>query len=649
MLARLLAAIALSLLAAPLGAGAQPVAAPAAAPAPLEAYGRLPQLEEVTISPDGTKIAFITWVGDSRRLHVQQIGGPALAAVGLQDQKVRDVRWGSPNHLLITTSTTGRVCTLCDKAENFMVQAYNVSTRKFTIMMATTNGAVGAFVNGPPMIRRVNGQDIVLVNGYREERRGGETWWVTSPFRVNLDTGHGVLFDFNYGVMDEKGYVVASDEYHQANGRWRLVAFEGRTLRELVAVDGATLDPPALLGYGLTPGTVLMSSVRDDERVFHEVSLRDGARTPFEVPIAGGEPIFDPRTDKLLGYYGLIGNEYRYQYLDPDLQAGWARVNVTFKGRNPRIVSWTPDRKRAIILTSGPTDTGVYYFMDFATNQASELGPQYAGIRPDQIHEVRYVTYKAADGLDIPAYLTLPRGREARGLPLVVMPHGGPHSRDEPGFDWWAQALASRGYVVLQPQFRGSDGYGGAFMRAGFGQWGRKMQSDLSDGVRWLAGQGMVDPKRVCIMGASYGGYAAMAASPLEPGVWRCAVAVSGVSDLKRMLTEERRQAGAENSLLVRFWKRYLGAERSADHLSDISPVNLAARYDAPILLIHGKDDLVVPYHHSEALARALQRAGKPVEFVTLQGEDHWFSRSATRSQMLSAAVAFVERHNPPN
>jgi dipeptidyl aminopeptidase/acylaminoacyl peptidase len=262
---------------------------------------------------------------------------------------------------------------------------------------------------------------------------------------------------------------------------------------------------------------------------------------------------------------------------------------------------------------------------------------------------VRSIHYAARDGLDIPAYLTLPPGvTDPSGLPLVVLAHGGPASRDVAGFDWWAQALASRGYAVLQANFRGSTGYGRAFLEAGYGEWGRKMQTDLSDGVRWLAAEGIIDPARVCIVGASYGGYAAMAGLTLDSDVYRCGVSVAGVSDLRRMVNWEAEQARHKNNQTVRYWNRFMGAARLNDRALDaLSPAFLAASVDSPLLLIHGRDDTVVPIEQSRVMAEALRRAGKPVEFVELPGEDHWLSRSATRQQMLAETVRFLEVNNP--
>ncbi len=259
------------------------------------------------------------------------------------------------------------------------------------------------------------------------------------------------------------------------------------------------------------------------------------------------------------------------------------------------------------------------------------------------------VAWKAADGLDLHGVLTLPPGRPPHGLPLVVLPHGGPEARDYPDFDWLAQAFAARGYAVFQPNFRGSDGYGSEFRDAGFKQWGRKMQTDISDGVADLAKQGLVDPKRACIVGASYGGYASLAGVTVQQGLYRCAVADAPVADLSDFLAYAGERAGYYTGA-TRYWNAYMGSTSERDpSLRAISPVQLADRADAPILLIHGKDDTVVPISQSQAMLAALKAAGKPAQMVTMPDEDHWLSREQTRISMLTAAVAFVEKYDPPN
>jgi dipeptidyl aminopeptidase/acylaminoacyl peptidase len=203
---------------------------------------------------------------------------------------------------------------------------------------------------------------------------------------------------------------------------------------------------------------------------------------------------------------------------------------------------------------------------------------------------------------------------------------------------------------VLQPQFRGSSDIAKGHVEAGYGQWGRKMQSDLSDGVRALAKKGQIDPARVCIMGASYGGYAALAGAVFDASVYRCAVSLAGPSDLRRMLAYERETMSGANNDVLRYWDRFMGAKSPNDpSLDDLSPALHADKAVIPILLIHGKDDTVVNFDQSAEMLKALKRAGKSAELVTLKGEDHWLSRGETRLQMLTAAVDFLEKHNPPD
>jgi dipeptidyl aminopeptidase/acylaminoacyl peptidase len=216
-------------------------------------------------------------------------------------------------------------------------------------------------------------------------------------------------------------------------------------------------------------------------------------------------------------------------------------------------------------------------------------------------------------------------------------------------FDWWAQAFASRGYAVFQPNFRGSAGYGTAFRNAGFGQWGRKMQTDISDGVAALAQQGLIDPKRACIVGASYGGYAALAGVTVQNGLYRCAVSVAGVAHPAGMISDAEQATLSDNSA-ERYWRAFMGAPRHAEAaLAPVSPDMLAAHADAPILLIHGQDDTVVPIDQSRGMESALRQAGKPVELVVLPTADHWFLHEDMRLAMVTRSVAFVEKYDPPD
>lgn len=296
-----------------------------------------------------------------------------------------------------------------------------------------------------------------------------------------------------------------------------------------------------------------------------------------------------------------------------------------------------------LVRTSGNGDSGTWYIVDIRELAAKAFGVERPSIGPDQVGPISVFSYTAGDGLEMDGILTLPPGREAKDLPVVIYPHGGPAGQDDPEFAWLAQAFASRGYAVFQPNFRGSTNRDESFRRAGNGEWGRRMQTDLSDGMAALAKERIVDPSRACIMGASYGGYAALAGVTLQQDLYRCAVAVAPVSDLKLMYDTEYSESGesrvVKNSLLEQ-----LGPRSS---LEEISPRRFAHKADAPILLIHGRDDTVVPFEQSQKMADALKDSGKPYRLVDLGNEDHWLSLSETRKRMLEAAMAFVQEYNP--
>jgi len=357
-------------------------------------------------------------------------------------------------------------------------------------------------------------------------------------------------------------------------------------------------------------------------------------------------PVFDPVSGKLIGMHHLAGDDDRYTFFDRNDQAIWDATARSYPGQRLTLVSMSADHRKLVVQADSPTDGPAYAIVDLAAHKADWISNRFGALKPEDIAPRQAIAFKAKDGTPLTGYLTLPRGREPKGLPLIVLPHGGPSARDEPGFDWWAQAMASQGYAVLQVNYRGSYGFGWDFLSAGFGEWGRKMQTDLSDGVRYLVAQGQIDPARVCIVGASYGGYAALAGATLDPGVYRCAVSVAGLSDLPRFVTWSK---AVSDVSAERYWDRFMGAKDPADpHLVDISPADHVNASTVPILLIHGKDDTVVPFDQSQIMAEALRRAGRPVDFVVLNHEDHWLSHGDTRLQMLQAVAAFLAAHNPP-
>ncbi|MFZ4688933.1 MAG: alpha/beta hydrolase family protein [Polymorphobacter sp.] len=623
----------------------------AVAAPPITAYGQLPGISSVEISPDGTKFAAI--IGNETRAEIQlrNLGDNKLiAATPTERAKVRSLQWAGPDHLLATTSTTAAVAGLDGpRREWFSVHDYNLTTSKWKGLLNNVEGAMNV-ISGSPTALVLEGKPVLIVPGISFPGSTG----TSTLYKVMLDSGRAVQQEIGNTntsdwVIGPDGKAVARADYTERGGEWRLF-LRPQSSWERGYTEVAPVDAPSLISLGRDSGTVLVSTRKTGEYQVHEVAVADGSWSPPKPELDGDSMITDPATHTLIGTvdYGFEG--ISYNFLSEADQKLWRSLSKAFPGEIVSLASWSNDRMTAIVEVDGPINGDAFFVVDRKAKTAKWLADRYPGVTAADVGLVKPFTYKAADGMEIPAYLTLPPGvKVAKGLPLIVLAHGGPASRDYPGFDWWAQAIASRGYAVLQPQFRGSAGFGAAHRDAGFGEWGRKMQTDLSDGVRVLVADGSVDPKRVCIAGASYGGYAALAGATIDPGPYRCAASVAGVSDLRRMLNAEVSDAGGSRNSTLRYWKRFMGAASESDpKLDAISPLRLATRAKMPVLLIHGKDDTVVPYDQSTTMEKALKAAGANVEMVTLASEDHWLSRSTTRIQMLTAMVGFLEKHNPP-
>jgi dipeptidyl aminopeptidase/acylaminoacyl peptidase len=316
-------------------------------------------------------------------------------------------------------------------------------------------------------------------------------------------------------------------------------------------------------------------------------------------------------------------------------------MEKNFPGQSVAIMSRDAAGKTYVIETQGPRNPPVLSLYKTDTRQVSTIDEAYPALNPADLGEVKPYPYKARDGLDIHAYLTLPPGKAPKNLPLVVFPHGGPEARDAMTFDWWAQAMATRGYAVLQPNFRGSSGYGWNFVAAGDGEWAQKVQTDVQDGVLKLIADGTVDPKRICIVGASYGGYMALAGATYSPDLYACAVSFAGVSDLERVVDENSSWESEGASV----WRRRIGADKDESKLKSAAPATYPQLVKIPILLVHSEKDVTVPIKQSAIEEEALKDAGKQVEFVTLDGDDHYLEFGETRTKLLKEVDRFLSAH----
>jgi len=627
-----------------------------AAPPPLEVYGNLPKTEDLALSPNGKLTAVVNTIGDDRLLVISDVDGDgtALMTAKVGGARVNGLEWADNDHLLVYTHKT-RWLSIYEQP--FLQAAVLKPVAKTIKALLPLSGSHLSAIYGRYGFAQLSGHvygyyGVVPMDPYTDTSQ--PAGWLTQRYpnfcRVDLDTG--AISTINHGnsaspkwVIDATGQILAESEYLSRNGNWGLYR-PGSLSGPLIS--GHADFGFATLGMGRSPGTVLVRTSDKDE-VISEVRMADGQIDDF-LPAGKVDRLYFSSQTHLLQAAEVVGNDDPIVTFDPVLERHMLSIRKAFPGKFLTLISISADLNRIVVKVSGGDLSGTWQLIDFGSKKAKPLADAYPDIPDGMVGEVKAINYKAADGLMIPAILTLPTGRAARALPLVVLPHGGPEAVDRPGFDWWAQGFASRGYAVLQPNFRGSDGYGIQFRNAGFGEWGRKMQTDLSDGISFLASEGIVDPKRVCIAGGSYGGYAAIAGVTLQHGIYRCAASFGGVTDPGTLMRRNEDRAGrAYVDAMMRFWDSYLDNRDGSRSYGALSLVSHAVDADAPILLIHGDRDTVVPLAQSENMKSALKRAGKPVEFVRLDGEDHWLSASATRLQMLKAMVAFVEKYNPPD
>ncbi|WP_284125811.1 alpha/beta hydrolase family protein [Parerythrobacter aestuarii] len=617
---------------------------------PLEAYGDLEAVESAEISPTGRFSAMVMTVGGERQVLVFDATGAPVQRFVIGDTKVRWIEWVGDSAILLVRSETGRVGRLYGnrKREWFRANVIPLDPNGEIISVFANQRNIANAIVGYHGVRQVDGRWLGYFGGFMKGRSSGEGERILNGnpalFAVDLTTGKAnqVAYPSQYPIgrdwqVGANGKVAATLETNYENGDWKIEGPSGQR----IASGNSPRGSIGLVGLGAGGDTIIYSTFNEDE----ESAVR------YEVPLNGGEAteVYDVRVRQ------WIRNSYDGRVLGAitpwgDVRMADAATEETlektlglFSRVHQTLADNTPDMGTVIVRTSGNYDSGSWYRVDTTTGQRMLMGLERPAIQGPAIGKISTFEYSASDGLEMDAILTLPPGKPAKGLPVVVMPHGGPTAHDSPVFDWWAQAFASRGYAVLQPNFRGSTHKGEAFRAAGDGEWGRKMQTDISDGLAALAEAGIADARRACIVGASYGGYAALAGVTLQNDIYRCAVSVNGVADLRTMF---RDALTGSRTIFRNSVEQYFGKDADLDALS---PTKLADRADAPVLIIHGRDDTRVPYEQGLRMEDALADAGKDVSFVTLEGEDHFLSSAATRKQTLLESVNFVIRHNPPN
>ncbi|MEZ5920476.1 MAG: prolyl oligopeptidase family serine peptidase [Parvularculaceae bacterium] len=625
---------------------------------PIEAYGELPSVRSLDISPDGKHFAFLSRKDEGDYFVIAEYGKGAIGGGSTRDVKARTIYFTDDEHaVIIASETTGNVF-WGGKWENSSAFSFNIKTNRFGTLLKGYDDLYQFQGGLGRIIGKADDEPSVFMPAYI----GSQVR--VSPFygllKANLNSssaklvsrGSKTAFDW---FVNPNGVILAREDFDDRDNTYRVFTEKGGDIRLIYQEKGVDVSVGAKYSViGVMPDdSALVVASRTPGQEYSELR-----KMSFDGTIS--EPIFNRDDATIVGTVKdlnrrLLGVRYggvraQYGFFDQSLANDMNSLAGLFTQDVVRIAGWTEDKQKILIEVEGGATTPSYMIYDRDSKQIARLAQKYELINDDDINPVYTIEYKARDGLKIPAIVTFPRGTgTGQKLPLIVIPHGGPSSHDEVGFDWMAQYFASRGYLVLQPNFRGSDGFGSSFLYAGYGEWGRKMQDDITDGVELLTRKQWADPARVCIVGGSYGGYAALAGGAFTPDNYKCVIAIAPVADLKSMLQQIKINSGSSSGT-YEYWSKLIGDIRSdAAGVEAISPADHANAFKAPVLLIHGKDDSVVPYVQSLKMRDALKASGKSVELVTLKEEDHWLSKSDTRLQTLKAMDSFVRKTIGPS
>jgi len=625
-----------------------------APPDPLAvAFGTMPTLWDVRMSPNGAKASFL-------QMHPEEL--PIAAVLDLGTGKV---------NLVLASTRDGFNLQWCDWAnDERLLCSFSAVSREFGAFLVTRLVAVNADGSDMKVLlqRQAEGSYSQFLDGvvdwlvddskhvlveipnwmpgsidvFRPARASAKGFSVrpidiySGDTGIPVETQAGLVGWMSDGRGSPRLYWRMNDTYV----RWRFRRSGEDKWHRLHKAKVSDLDDHYYpVGFGADPDQLLVLKPHEGRLALWAVDLK--GKKDDEVVFA--HPQVDVGDTLTLGRFkrivaiGYSTDQPHWHFFDKEIEKISAALSEYTSGKTIELFDESWDRRYYIVRVSSDTDPGTYYRFDTKEKKLLRLSPQNPLLESQSLSPVTPIRYPARDGTEIPAYLTLPKGSDERPLAAVILPHGGPESRDYWGFDWIAQFFAAKGYAVLQSNYRGSGGYGSEWAgEGGFRDW-RTAIDDLADGAQYLVDQGIADRARICIVGWSYGGYAALMSGVEEPDRYRCVVSIAGVTD-PAMLIEDNRYAWSRAAI-----RKFIG--RDAEVVNRGSPLKRASEIKAPVLLFHGDDDVNVRVHHSQKMASALEGAGKTVEYTEYEGVQHSIRSNRDRIDMLDKIGAFLDAH----
>ena len=600
-----------------------------------------PEISGAQLSPDGKFLSFIKPYQGTRNLWVKELRAPFTSARPMTSEQARPVRtyfWSRDGKYLLYAQDKGG-------DENFNIYAVNPAgapaagqavpaARDLTGLKGVQVQILNVPLTDPNTLYiGLNDRDKAWHDLYKLNLATGEK----TLMRPNTDRISSWVFDWNNQLrLAARANPDGSTEWLRVEGN-QLAPFYKTSIDELSAVEGFAKDNQH----------VYLTTNRGAARNLTEIVLLDpatGQEQPYQADplkrVDVGGLVLSEKTHEPV-FVSFEDDRLRRVWKDKAFEQDFANVGRQLPGLDVVPVSNTTDERLWLLSASSATQPSVAYLFD---RQTKQLTKQYA-TRP-QLHaadlaDMNVVRYKSSDGLEIPAYLTLPKGVAAKSLPIMILPHGGPWARTAYGFNALHQFLANRGYAVLSPNFRASTGYGKQFLNAGNGEWGRKMQDDLTWGVQYLVAQGIADPQRVGIMGGSYGGYATLAGVAFTPDLYSAAVAIVAPSNLTTLLNAipPYWEAGRKQ-MYTRMADP--GTEAGRADLARMSPLGSADKIKTPLLVVQGANDPRVNKAEADQIVVALRDRHYPVQYLLAPDEGHGFARPVNNMAMYAATEKFL-------
>jgi dipeptidyl aminopeptidase/acylaminoacyl peptidase len=596
---------------------------------PLEDFFRNPETTAYDLSPSGELIAFLKPVENRLNVFVQKkSGGDATQITHVTDRDIQGFFWKGEKYLAYIKDDAGD-----ENYHVYVARSDGSGERDITPFEGVK----------AQIIDDLEDQATDLIVGLNKRNRE-----IFDAYRLNVETGELELVAENPGNIaswktDHDGNVRAATSTDGVNTSllyrktehdpWKPVLTTN--FKEVFSPKFFTFDNRNLYG---------ISNIGRDKTAIIEFDLEHARETRvlFETPEVDASGLYYSRKRKVITWGSYTTWKEERKYFDPITEQLYKTLEQKLPGYDVHIISANRNEDVFIVRTITDRSLGSFYLFDFNSGELTKLADRNPWLKPDELVEMKPVSYTSRDGLTIHGYLTLPRGAAPTNLPVVVNPHGGPWARDEWGFNPEVQFLSNRGYGVLQMNFRGSTGYGRKFWEAGFKQWGLSMQDDITDGVQWLIDRGIADSRRVAIYGGSYGGYAVLAGLVKTPDLYAAGVDYVGVSNLFTFL-----------KTIPPYWKPFLDMmfemvghpDKDKRLLEENSPALNADKIKAPLLVAQGANDPRVNIEESNQIVQALKKRGIDVEYIVKENEGHGFHNEENRFFFYEAMEKFLARH----